>query len=131
MNPLTEHDKWWIREMILRGDNPVKRFQQATTEQQNYGLATLGHEAARSWRMASVSSGFGGALLLVSPFWPGPPIPLMVFGVLLLVMALIAGTRCWGRRRALRRLLKAGVLSPEQLTLPAAPRSQWQHPTAP
>ena len=131
MNPLTEDDKWWIREMILHGDNPVKRFQQAPTEQQNYGLATLGHEAARSGRMATAGAGFGGAFLLAGPFWPGSPIPLVVLGGLFLLMALIAATRSWTRRRALRRLWRAGILSSEQRNLRAVSRSQWERPTAP
>jgi len=64
MDSLTYRRKQWVREVILRGDDPVKRFRQAGRKEQIYGLAVVAREGVLAERVASFC-GFPGAIFLL------------------------------------------------------------------
>lgn len=114
---LTDRDRWWIREMILRGDNPVRRFQQASRKAQVYGLAVVVREGVVAARVAIVSGVPGVALVLSSLLLLGFSAPLLIAGGALSFVALIAALVAWRRSRAIQRLYNAQVFTAEHLAV--------------
>jgi hypothetical protein len=117
MDRVPESRRTWVRMVILRGDHPVRRFQQATRKEQTYGLIVVCRELLLAARAARAAGVLGISSLLVSLLLPGAPMALVPLGGVLLLAALLLFAVARSRRRALRRLICAQALTFAQLAL--------------
>lgn len=114
------HQKWRAREMILHGDDPVKRFKRIDPFYQLLGLKAVSREAQLCGRLAMAAGPMGVGFLIGAYLIPLDDLTALGFygfGVFLLFVALISFFKARSRRAALLRLADAGVLTPDQTVL--------------